>query len=76
MMVSFLLVVVALFHGRRNMWKTPGRFCKWQTNETPGLPRNEARFVDFRFTDTRSKEQHVAIPAHAFPMIHNQMQRG
>ena len=26
---------------------------------------NEVRFVDFRFTDTRGKEQHVSIPAKA-----------
>jgi glutamine synthetase len=26
---------------------------------------NEVRFVDFRFTDTRGKEQHVSIPARA-----------
>ncbi len=25
---------------------------------------NDARFVDFRFTDTRGKEQHVTVPAH------------
>ena len=24
----------------------------------------EVRFVDFRFTDTRGKEQHVTVPAH------------
>ncbi|MDP1718398.1 MAG: glutamine synthetase beta-grasp domain-containing protein, partial [Burkholderiales bacterium] len=27
---------------------------------------NEVRFVDFRFTDTRGKEQHVSVPAKAF----------
>ena len=25
---------------------------------------NDVRFVDFRFTDTRGKEQHVTVPAH------------
>ncbi|MGB5627662.1 MAG: glutamine synthetase beta-grasp domain-containing protein, partial [Woeseiaceae bacterium] len=25
----------------------------------------EAKFVDFRFTDTIGKEQHVTVPAHA-----------
>ena len=25
---------------------------------------NEAKFVDFRFTDTKGKEQHVTVPAH------------
>ncbi len=25
---------------------------------------NDAKYVDFRFTDTRGKEQHVSIPAH------------
>ena len=24
---------------------------------------NEVKFVDFRFTDTRGKEQHVSVPA-------------
>ncbi|MBA0922284.1 MAG: type I glutamate--ammonia ligase [Nitrosospira sp.] len=27
---------------------------------------NEIKFVDLRFTDTRGKEQHVTVPAHAF----------
>ncbi len=27
---------------------------------------NEIRFVDFRFTDTRGKEQHVSVPVSAF----------
>lgn len=27
---------------------------------------NDARFVDFRFTDTRGKEQHVTVPVSAF----------
>ncbi|MCM8614254.1 type I glutamate--ammonia ligase [Accumulibacter sp.] len=27
---------------------------------------NEAKFVDFRFTDTRGKEQHVTVPVSAF----------
>ncbi len=26
---------------------------------------HEVKFVDFRFTDTRGKEQHVSVPAHA-----------
>ncbi len=29
---------------------------------------NEVKFVDFRFTDTRGKEQHVSVPAKAFGM--------
>jgi len=29
---------------------------------------NEVKFVDLRFTDTRGKEQHVSVPAHAFNM--------
>lgn len=28
------------------------------------MQENEAKFVDFRFTDTRGKEQHVTVPAH------------
>src|SRR4029453_14788283 len=27
---------------------------------------NEIKFVDFRFTDTRGKEQHVSVPVSAF----------
>ena len=27
---------------------------------------NEVKFVDFRFTDTRGKEQHVTVPAAHF----------
>ena len=27
---------------------------------------NEVRFVDFRFTDTIGKEQHVSVPVSAF----------
>ncbi len=27
---------------------------------------NEIKFVDFRFTDTRGKEQHVSVPISAF----------
>src|SRR5260221_1720305 len=27
---------------------------------------NEAKFVDFRFTDTKGKEQHVSVPVKAF----------
>ena len=27
---------------------------------------NEVKFVDFRFTDTQGKEQHVSVPAKAF----------
>src|SRR4051812_27959038 len=29
---------------------------------------NEVKFVDFRFTDTRGKEQHVSVPIKAFGM--------
>lgn len=29
---------------------------------------NEVKFVDFRFADTRGKEQHVTVPASAFDM--------
>ena len=28
------------------------------------VKENEVKFVDFRFTDTRGKEQHVTVPAH------------
>ena len=28
------------------------------------MKENEVKFVDFRFTDTRGKEQHVSVPAH------------
>ena len=28
------------------------------------IKENEAKFVDFRFTDTHGKEQHVSVPAH------------
>jgi glutamine synthetase len=28
------------------------------------IKENEVKFVDFRFTDTRGKEQHVSVPAH------------
>ena len=27
------------------------------------IEENECKFVDFRFTDTRGKEQHVSVPA-------------
>ena len=27
------------------------------------LAKEDAKFVDFRFTDTRGKEQHVSVPA-------------
>ena len=27
---------------------------------------NEVKFVDFRFTDTRGKQQHVSVPVSAF----------
>jgi len=27
---------------------------------------NDVKFVDFRFTDTRGKEQHVSVPVSAF----------
>ncbi|MBU6468060.1 MAG: type I glutamate--ammonia ligase [Betaproteobacteria bacterium] len=30
------------------------------------IKENEVRFVDFRFTDTRGKEQHVTVPVSAF----------
>ena len=30
------------------------------------IKENEVRFVDFRFTDTRGKEQHVGVPISAF----------
>jgi len=29
------------------------------------MKENDVKFVDFRFTDTRGKEQHVGVPAHA-----------
>jgi glutamine synthetase len=29
---------------------------------------NEVKFVDFRFTDTRGKEQHVSVPVKVFDM--------
>src|SRR6266436_2205969 len=30
------------------------------------IKENEVKFVDFRFTDTRGKEQHVSVPVKAF----------
>jgi len=30
------------------------------------IKENDVKFVDLRFTDTRGKEQHVSVPAHAF----------
>ncbi len=30
---------------------------------------NEVRFVDFRFTDTKGKEQHISVPSHAINTI-------
>ena len=30
------------------------------------IKENDAKFVDFRFTDTRGKEQHVTVPVSAF----------
>ena len=30
------------------------------------MKENDVKFVDLRFTDTRGKEQHVTVPAHAF----------
>jgi glutamine synthetase len=30
------------------------------------VKENDAKFVDFRFTDTRGKEQHVTVPVSAF----------
>ncbi|MCE9570317.1 MAG: glutamine synthetase beta-grasp domain-containing protein, partial [Rhodocyclales bacterium] len=32
------------------------------------VEEKEVRFVDFRFTDTRGKEQHVGVPVSAFSM--------
>ena len=28
------------------------------------IKENDVKFVDFRFTDTKGKEQHVTVPAH------------
>ena len=28
------------------------------------IKEKEVKFVDFRFTDTKGKEQHVTVPAH------------
>ena len=30
------------------------------------VSENEVKFIDFRFTDTRGKEQHVSVPVSAF----------
>ncbi len=30
------------------------------------VKENDIKFVDFRFTDTRGKEQHVTVPVSAF----------
>ena len=30
------------------------------------VQENEVKFVDFRFTDTKGKEQHVGVPVSAF----------
>src|SRR4029078_11774596 len=30
------------------------------------VKENEVKFIDFRFTDTRGKEQHVTVPVSAF----------
>ena len=30
------------------------------------VSENEVKFVDFRFTDTRGKEQHVSVPLSHF----------
>src|SRR5205085_5702959 len=30
------------------------------------VSENEVKFIDFRFTDTRGKEQHVSVPLSAF----------
>jgi len=30
------------------------------------LKDNDVKYIDFRFTDTRGKEQHVSVPAHTF----------
>ena len=32
------------------------------------VKENEVKFVDFRFTDTRGKEQHVSVPVSHFDM--------
>ena len=32
------------------------------------VEEKEVKFVDFRFTDTRGKEQHVGVPISAFSM--------
>ena len=32
------------------------------------VQEKEVKFVDFRFTDTRGKEQHVGVPISAFGM--------
>src|SRR5512143_3796794 len=32
------------------------------------VKENEVKFVDFRFTDTRGKEQHVGVPVSHFTM--------
>ena len=32
---------------------------------------NEVKFVDFRFTDTRGKEQHVTVPVSHFDARHS-----
>jgi glutamine synthetase type I len=34
------------------------------------IQENEVRFIDFRFTDTRGKEQHVGVPVSAFEEEH------
>ena len=31
------------------------------------IKEKEVKFVDFRFTDTRGKEQHVGVPARILP---------
>ena len=28
------------------------------------IKEQEIKFIDFRFTDTKGKEQHVSVPAH------------
>jgi len=30
------------------------------------VEQNEVKFVDFRFTDTKGKEQHVSVPVKSF----------
>ena len=36
------------------------------------VKENDIKFVDFRFTDTRGKEQHVTVPVSAFIFINKE----